>query len=456
MAEMKFTETRLEELEPPEKGEIAAADTDTRGLAVRVLAGGAKTYFVRYRLGGRGSPERRMTLGRVGEVPLAQARLMAQAALVVARQGRDPSSERRKAAVASAAKPKATLTDLIDAHERDQGARGVLSAADNAKSLKREFTATLSRDPGTITRQEIVAVLDKVRDGVPGHAAPRPGSVANLRARIHGLLAWAENTGRVASNVMSGYRSKRRSRAELLEVQAQTGGVMLDMSEISALWRACEDPRINHSFGAYVKLLILTGCRRGEMAQARLSWITLARGEKPAFLNIPATITKNGKPHAVPLPPLAAGVVASVGRFMDRDPLVTPGARSRSTGKTATISGWSKSWPKLLKIAEGYGLARKCAPHDLRRSFRSHLTRLAVRDAVAEAALNHVPKDTLIAIYNKHDFLDERIEAAARWSEEIAFALGRAPPVSAEVVALRLAARTAKRRSLTAHAAAAQ
>jgi integrase len=346
---VKFTEARLAELEPPAKDEYAASDTDTRGLAVRVQAGGAKTYFVRYRLGGRGSPERRMTLGRVGEVPLAQARLMAQAALVAARQGRDPSGERRKAAVASAAKPKATLTDLIDAHERDQGARGVLSAADNAKSLKREFTATLSRDPCTITRQEIVAVLDKVRDGVPGHAAPRPGSVANLRARIHGLLAWAENTGRVASNVMSGYRSKRRSRAERLEAQAQTGGVMLDMPEISALWRACEDPRINQSFGAYVKLLILTGCRRGEMAQARLSWITPARGENPAFLNIPATITKNGKPHAVPLPPLAAGVVASVGRFMDRDPLVTPDARSRSTGKTATISGWSKSGPSCSR-----------------------------------------------------------------------------------------------------------
>jgi hypothetical protein len=70
--------------------------------------------------------------------------------------------------------------------------------------------------------------------------------------------------------------------------------------------------------------------------------------------------------------------------------------------------------------------------------------------------LNHVPKDTLIAIYNKHDFLDERVEAAARWSEEIVAALGRAAPVSAEVVALRPAGRTAKRRSLTARAAAAQ
>jgi integrase len=307
----------------------------------------------------------------------------------------------------------------------------------------------LGRDPGGITRHEIVAVLDKVRDGVPGHAAPRPGSAPNLRARIHGLLAWAENTGHLKSNVMAGFRSKRRSRAERLEaLETLSGGVMLDMAEIGALWRACEDPRVNQSFGAYVKLLILTGCRRGEMAQARLSWITPARGDRPALMTIPATHTKSGRAHTVPLPSLAAGVVASVNRFMDRDPLVTPGARSTKTGKVAAISGWSKSWPRVLIAAKDYGLTRKLGLHDLRKSFRSHWARLGIRDAVAEAALNHAPKDALVAIYNKHDFLGERIEAAARWADEVAAALGRTPPAVAEIVALRPAAITPKRRRL--------
>ena len=312
----------------------------------------------------------------------------------------------------------------------------------------------LSRDPGTITRQEIVAVLDKVRDGVPGHAAPRPGSVANLRARIHGLLAWAENTGRVASNVMSGYRSKRRSRAERLEaLEALSGGVMLDMAEIAALWRACEDPRVNQSFGAYVKLLILTGCRRGEMAQARLSWITPARGEKPAFMNIPATTHKERQAARRPV------AAARGGRRRERWTVHGPRS-SRDAGRAVQKHRQdrrdqrtgAKSWPRVLQRSPRTTASRASARRTICAEVSDRIGRGSrVRDAVAEAALNHAPKDTLIAIYNKHDFLDERIEAAARWSEEIAAALGRAPPVSAEVVALRPAARTPKRRSLRRH-----
>ena len=449
MASIKFTEARLTNLTPPVSGECAVSDTDTRGLGVRVQASGVKTYFVRYRLGGRGAPERRLTIGRVGDLPLAEARIQAQAALVAARQGRDPVAERKAAGEAlAAAKPKATLSDLIDMHERDQVVHGVLSAAENAKSLRRELAVMSRRDPSTIARAEIVTVFDKVRDGVPGHAAPRPGSVANLRARVHGLLAWAENAGHIPVNVMAGYRSKRRSRAERLEaLQTSSGGVMLDMDEIAALWRACEDPRIGQSFGSYVKLLVLTGCRRGEMARARLSWITPARGGKPAFMTIPAEHTKSGRPHVVPFPPLAAGVVAGVARFRDNDPLLTPGAASRKTGaRSVPISGWSKQWPKLLTLAESYGLKRKPVLHDLRKTFRSHLSRLGVPDRVAEAMLNHVPTDTLIGVYDRHDFLDEKIEGAAKWADEISASLAKTQALSAEVIALRPLARAPKAR----------
>ena len=135
-------------------------------------------------------------------------------------------------------------------------------------------------------------------------------------------------------------------------------------------------------------------------------------GDRPALLTIPAGTTKNGRPHVIPLPPLAAGVIASVRRFADTD-LITPGARSRHTGKSAPISGWSKSWPKLLKAAEEKGLKRKPGLHDLRKTFRSHLARLGVTDRVAEQMLNHVPTDRLIGIYDRHDYLPEKIEAAA-------------------------------------------
>jgi integrase len=441
----KFTAARLAALPAPEGGEATYYDADTSGLSVRVRPAGGVAYSVRYRITGDSRGPQRLTLGAVGVMTLAEARLQAQAALVAAKQGRDPAAERRAAGAALTVKPKAVLSALIDAHECDQAAHGVISAAGNAKSLRREFAAMLNCDPATLTRAEIVRVFDRVRDGVPGHAAPRPGAVPNLRARVHGLLSWAENSGRIPSNVMAGYRSKRRSRAERLEaLETRSGGVMLGMPEIAALWRACDDARIRGAFGPYVKLLLLTGCRRNELAQARLGWITTSRGDQPALLTIPAGITKNGEPHVVPLPPLAAAVIASVKRFADTD-LLTPGARSKRTGKTAPISGWSKSWPRLLEAAERHGLKRKFTPHDLRRSFRSHLARLGVADRVAERMLNHTPTDRLIGIYDRHDYLAEKVEAAAKWADAVSAALIEPPAALANIVSLRPATKTRRK-----------
>jgi integrase len=441
----KFTAARLAALPPPQGGEATYYDTDTPGLSVRVRPTGAAAFGVRYRITGDARGPQRLTLGAVGVTTLAEARLQAQGALVVAKMGRDPAAERRAAGAALAAKPKATLSALIDAHERDQAAHGVVSAAEAAKSLRREFAAMLNRDPATLTRAEIVSVFDRVRDGVPGHAAPRPGSVTTLRARIHGLLAWAENSGWIRTNVMAGYRTARRGKAARLAAQANAASaVILDMAEIATLWRACEDRRINQSFGAYVRLLILTGCRRGETAAARLNWITVPRGGNPALLTIPAEHTKSGRPHVVPLLPVAAAVIASVKRFADTD-LITPGARSKRTGKSAPISGWSKSWPKLLKIAEEHGLNRRPALHDLRKTFRSHLARLGVTDRVAERMLNHTPTDRLIGIYDRHDYLAEKIEAAAKWADAVSAALTEGPATPASVVTLRPAAKAPRR-----------
>jgi integrase len=447
-----FTEERLKALAAPETGETVYRDVKTPGLSVRVRAGGGKTYVVRYRLkGGRGSPERRMRLGEVGAVALDAARRNAQRARLAIEDGRDPAAERRAVRVATAkaaSEAKPTLATLIDAHEKDQAARGVVSAAAAAKSLRKELADLLDRDPATLTRSELVSALDRIRDG-DGRNSPRPGLVPTLRARVHGLLAWAENSGRLGSdkrNPMAGYRAARRGKAARVAEAARGGGIMLDMAEIAALWRACDDAdRVRPSFGAYIKLLILTGCRRGEMAQARSTWIKPATADRPPVLVIPPVETRSGREHTVPLASLAQNVIAGVKRFADTD-LLTPGARSRRTGKTAPISGWSKSWPALLKVAGDHGLNRKPALHDLRKSFRSHLARLGVADRVAEAMLNHAPTDRLIGIYDKHDYLAERIEAAEKWAAEVSQALAEPPRRAGDAVMLRPPPKAAKGR----------
>jgi integrase len=314
------------------------------------------------------------------------------------------------------------------------------------------------RDPATITRAEIIRRMEAIRDGSPGHAKPRPGAVATFKARVHGLFEAAIARGLMSANPLAGHRKPRASRAERIAQAERCSGRMLTMEEIAALWAACGDPRVRPAFGAYIRALIILGCRRGELAAARLSWIEHARGGRSALLRAPPAMTKAGREHVAPLGPLGMSIIAGVKRYADTD-LVFPGARSRKTGKTAPISGWSKSWPALLKIARGYSLKGELRLHDLRKTARSHWSRLNIHDRVAEALLNHAPADILIATYDRRDLLDEKIAAMDLWCGEIESSLAaRGKPAEtcsqpAEVLPMRQPLNGVRRPSMSRRAA---
>jgi integrase len=86
-----------------------------------------------------------------------------------------------------------------------------------------------------------------------------------------------------------------------------------------------------------------------------------------------------------------------------------------STNGRTPISGWSKLEPKLRVQA---GLTEDWTLHDLRRTFRSGMTRLGVEPDVAEIMLNHRP-DTLRSIYDRDPRLDARRDAAERWANHV-------------------------------------
>ena len=113
----------------------------------------------------------------------------------------------------------------------------------------------------------------------------------------------------------------------------------------------------------------------------------LAKSQGCAALNlgdgtwtIPGARTKNHRPHAVPLPPVALDILAAVPRI-EGDLVFT------TTG-TSPISGWSK-----IKRALDAVMGLKVSPwrlHDLRRTAASGMSRLGVRSEVVDRALNHI------------------------------------------------------------------
>ena len=81
---------------------------------------------------------------------------------------------------------------------------------------------------------------------------------------------------------------------------------VLDMDELCAVWRACDVLR--YPFGPLYRLLLLTGCRRGEWAGAKWSWVDVGASE----FHIPSEAHKSGRGLIVPLSPVALAILDSM------------------------------------------------------------------------------------------------------------------------------------------------
>ena len=107
---------------------------------------------------------------------------------------------------------------------------------------------------------------------------------------------------------------------------------MLSDDELRWLWRACE--KIDWPFGPLVKLLLLTGQRRDEVAT--LQWSELDLGKRTWIL--PREKAKNNRAHEVQLSDAVIEVLESLPR--------TGALVFSSTGSTA-VSGFSRAKRRL-------------------------------------------------------------------------------------------------------------
>jgi integrase len=171
-------------------------------------------------------------------------------------------------------------------------------------------------------------------------------------------------------------------------------------AEIAKVWRSAPD---NH-YGAIVKLCILTGARRNELAN--MCWSEIDR--KARTLKLPAVRTKNSREFIIPLSDLALEVIDSIDERDGRDLVFGNGERG--------YSGWSNSKVALDQAVE---LKEEWRLHDLRRTVRTGLGRLGIAPHICEAVLNHLPAK-LIRTYDKNKYELEKRQALDRWAAHVA------------------------------------
>jgi integrase len=184
--------------------------------------------------------------------------------------------------------------------------------------------------------------------------------------------------------------------------RAEPRNRVLTDDELAAVWRAADGV-----FGAIVRLCILLGQRRSEIAHLRADYI------HGGLITLPASLTKNKREHTFPYGPMAAAIFET----LPKEGYLFP-ARKTWRGTGTVYCAWNKDKPKLDKASGVTGWVL----HDLRRTLVSSWAALGIRIEVTEKYINHISgtHGGIVGIYQRHTFLPEMREAVGKWEAKVA------------------------------------
>jgi integrase len=389
-----LTEARIAAIESPSSGSKTVWDSKLTGFGVRCFPSGNMSFIYYYRPPGS-AHKRRIKIGSVSNMRLGEARQLAQQYAGELANGNDPGTKRARDAREGAN----IVTHAVASYEAYLRSRGVVK--------EREVISLLRRELGKPFGQQQLEQLDRhtIAQRIGNlEARGLPGAAANLKANASSFFNWAVNQGLMFANPLAGWRRERPTRAQRINRK----GKALSDDEIKRVLTAAHE--IRPPYGDFVQILLLTGQRRTETAHMAWDQIDFDAGT----WTIPAGNAKNGREHIVPLPQCAIDLISRQKTLGSNDYVFA----GRTKG--SAISGWSKRQAAL--IAES-GVTFTL--HDLRRTYRSGLTRLGIDADLAEMMINH-QRAELLQIYDREQRLDDRKAAAEKWAEHIS-SIVRAP-----------------------------
>ncbi len=348
---LKLTDLAIRKLPHPERGQATYWDTSTPGFGVRISQR-AKAYTVMY-----GQPRKFKTLGRYPDIPLAEARK--EAKLLLATQTAQKTTTSYPAAVDAF---------LVECKSKNR-----------PKTVK-EYTRYLK------AYDYVGKVDDILRRDIQKHL----NGYAGKSARAHALVAfkiffnWAIRHELIDRHPLAGERREA----------APPRNRVLTSEELRAIYLYDYPP-----FSTILRLLILTGQRRGEIATLHSDWI------EDDTITFPAEITKNKKPHTLPFGDMTAPMLQGEGHLFGND-------------QGTTYNGWSNAKARIEKHVE----IPPWTIHDLRRTFSTIHASLGTPIHVTEKLLNHSSGTIsgVAAVYNKHAYLEEMRAAVCTYEKHLA------------------------------------
>jgi integrase len=409
----KLTALKVEQMRPRSiRTEIP--DGGCAGLYLVLQPSGKRSWAVRYRRRADGQP-RKITLH--GSLPLAAARAKASEYMEKMAKGEDP------AAALQIEKQAARATAGVEDDTFGSVARKFIHRGQKQNRTWQETARLLGLKPDPNDDKHLLSI----KYGLVDRWGKRKFSEIQKRDILDELDAIVDRGGGVTSNrTLAAIRRLCNWALErdMLSVSPCAGVVpqveetrrdrKLTDDEIRWLWVACDE--IGQPFGHAVKLLLLTGQRRGEVGE--MTDREIDRDNR--MWTIPRERAKNDETHEVPLSDATFAVIDSVKRIEGK-----AGYLFTTTG-VSPVSGWSKVKAQIdgfmTEAASKQG--KELSPwrlHDLRRTAASGMQRIGVQLPVIEKCLNHLSGSFagIVGVYQTHEFAAEKRAALDAWAREI-------------------------------------
>jgi integrase len=396
--------------------ELVLKDGGSLYARVRRMAAGDASITWQFYFKWDGKTER-MSLGPYPEVSLLEARRRRDAARVQLKADPPEHPVLRARRVAAEAHAKAlaegrekTVRGLFEDwqtvylrhHHKDGGARALEYFEYDV------FPLLGNRRARAVTRTDISTVIDQV----VARGARRKANA--ILAQLKQLFAHGVVRGLVDADPTYGFSRKHAGGKEYTRER------VLAPVELADLAGRLPTSGLSEPYQAAVRFLLATGARVGELNQALWAHVDLAA----PLWRIPKENTKNGREHLVHLSAFAREQLDVLGRFRSNawvipsrkadlpvdDKAISKALRDRQ--REYPLKGRTKA-SATLKLEGG-----DWSPHDLRRTFATRLADLGVMPHVIERCLNHTMQGVM-AVYNRHDYLQERREALDLWGAEL-------------------------------------
>jgi integrase len=339
-------------------------DSLVKGFGVRVTKGGAKAFVLNYRSHG---VERRLTIGNANDWPVSTAREEAKRLKRLVNVGRDPMGERHEERAAP------TVADLCDRYVAEHLPRKRTGSQHEDLSLIAQWVQPElgSRKVADLRHADI----EKLHRKITAKGAPvRANRTVTLLSKMFSLaVRWELRADNPARGIERNGEERRN--------RYLAGAELARLTEALAA-------HSNQGAANAIRLLLLTGARRGEVLASRWDQFDLDEG----VWTKPAAFTKQNKLHRVPLSAPARQLLAEIKAAADTggsrfapSPFVFP-ART-TVGHMVELKA---SWRTICRAAALDGVR----VHDLRHSYASILASAGLSLPVIGALLGHTQPGT--------------------------------------------------------------